>query len=354
MPYKDLVKRQEYYENNKERIIKIQKERYEKNKEKINEITKKRVEDRKQNARDSITSGEIINQHKWDMWCNQIKRSASSKHPYSEDFTNDAMFEMMCQGCFYCGDIATGIDRIDSTLSHTPENCVGSCKGCNYSKGSADSATFIRKAYYRARKRYYDDDTNIWFVHKNKPTWSGYKIHAEKKEVPFDLSKKDFDVLIKGDCAYCHRSPETWFGIDRMIPTLGYVLENVVSCCCDCNTDKFEGDVDTMIARNERIAVRVDIGELVIENSEKVILHRGKNKTSRKVCAYGDVYASKTGASRALLKSNRYIGICIENDTNIDDIFEITDEFYEEYNGSDLYITKNMFIAFDHFYTNIM
>ena len=353
MPYKDLVKRQEYYENNKEIIAKIQKERYEKNKEKINEITKKRVEGRKQNAHDSITSGEIINQHKWDMWCNQIKRSArQNKHPYSEDFSNDIMFDMMLQGCFYCGDIATAIDRVDSTLGHTPENCVGSCQGCNNSKGSADSATFIRKAYYRARKRYYDDDDDVWFVHKNKPTWSGYKTRAKKKEVPFTLSKEDFGVLIKGECVYCHRSPDTWFGIDRRIPALGYVIENVVSCCCDCNTDKFEDDVMTMNKRNERIADRVDAGELIITECEKVILHRGNNNTSMEVCVYGNVYSSKTGASRVILKSNRYIGICIDNDINIDEIFEITGEFYEQYKDSDLYITKDMFSAFEHFYVN--
>jgi hypothetical protein len=105
-----------------------------------------------------------------------------------------------------------------------------------------------------------------------------YKERAKKKKVPFDLSKEDFDVLTKGECAYCHRSPDTWFGIDRVVPILGYVLGNVISCCCDCNTDKFEDDVDTMSARNERIVFRVDAGELVIDDCEKVILHRALTK----------------------------------------------------------------------------
>ena len=202
------------------------------------------------------------------MLCNAIKRSAKyNKHPYSNDFTNDVMFDMMCKGCLYCGDIATTIDRIDSKLDHTLDNCVGCCLGCNISKGDSDPATFVKKAYYRVRGEYYDDDIDIWFVRKNKPRVCDYKTPAKGKGVPFDLSNKDVDKLSKGDCVYCHRSPSTWFGIDRTVPSLGYVLGNVESCCWDCNKDKSTNDVDIMKVRNERIADRVDC--------EKVILRKG-------------------------------------------------------------------------------
>jgi hypothetical protein len=49
-----------------------------------------------------------------------------------------------------------------------------------------------------------------------------------------------------------------------------------MSCCWDCNLDKLEDDVESMMKRNERIAVRVDAGELVIKEYEKVILRTGK------------------------------------------------------------------------------
>ena len=269
-------KAKEYYEKNKEQINDKKKEYNERNKVKNNERDAKYREDRRKHAYDSITSGSIIDQHKWDLWCNLI-RGSYTKYPYSDDFTNGNMFEMMVQGCFYCGDIATSIDRIDSTLDHTPGNCVGSCNGCNYSKGAADPSTFIRKAYYRAREKYYDDDADIWYVYKQKPRLDNYKIRAKKQSVPFDLTKEDWERLVKGDCEYCKRSPITWFGVDRVIPTKGYVLTNVVSCCYDCNIDKLDNDIDTMIARNERIITHVVSGKLCIDDRVKVILHTDRS-----------------------------------------------------------------------------
>jgi 5-methylcytosine-specific restriction endonuclease McrA len=331
MAYKDPAKQKDY-----------DAKRYEKNKEKRKESKAKSREVRKQHAHDSITSGEIIDRNIWNVWCNII-RSGVKKHLYSDDFTNEMMFDMMSKGCFYCGDIATGIDRIDSILGHTPNNCVGCCKGCNKSKGAADPSTFIRKAYYRARGEYYDDDTNIWYVHKTKPTVYGYERNAKKKGVTFELTKQDFDVLIRSDCKYCQRSPITWFGVDRVIPSLGYVINNVVSCCFDCNNDKLEDDIDTMSERNERIAVRIDNGELVIDNREKVTLHIGTQSSSKKVCVRGKVYESQRTASTALGMKNGYVSECIRYKRYVDDIFEISDEFYEEYKDSELYITKKMY-----------
>ena len=291
MPYKDPAKQkayyEEYYKKNKEYQKEQQKEYYEQNREKYEQTRKvskeqkkeydiKRYEDRKQNAIDSITSGEIIDIKNWNMWCNEIKRTAKrNKHSYSNDFTNDVMFDMMKQECFYCGDTATTIDRLDSKLGHILDNCVGCCLGCNKSKGAADLSTFVRKAYYRARDNYYDTDIDIWYVHKHKPPITDYKRRAKKKGVPFELTKDEWEKLVVGKCAYCHRSPTTWFGVDRIVPSRGYVSDNVESCCFDCNNDKSEDDVMTMIARNERIAKRIDAGKLLIIECEKVILHKG-------------------------------------------------------------------------------
>ena len=307
------ISRKHYHENK------------EQNKEKKKERNAKCLETRKQHAINSITSGEITDQYQWDKWCDGIKRRAT-KYPYSDDFTNDIMFEMMLKGCFYCGDIATTIDRIDSKLEHTIENCVGCCHGCNISKGAADPNTFIRKAYYRAREKYYDGDIDIWFTNKKKPTTGAYGYAAKKKGVSFELTKEDFDILINGNCEYCKRSPTTWFGVDRVIPSLGYVLGNVVSCCYDCNLDKSEDDVETMITRNERIVVRLLADELVIDSKEKVTLHNGTQTSSKKVCVRGQVYDNMSVASRALGMNDAYIRNCIRRGTLPCDFLLINDD----------------------------
>ena len=289
----------------------------------------KRAQDLKKHAIDSIISGEIIDQYEWDIWCNEIKRGANKKNKtYSENFTNEIMFTMMVIGCFYCGDIATTIDRIDSNIGHTTENCIGCCEGCNYSKGAADSATFIRKAYYRARGKYVDDITNVWFENKQKPNFWTYKHHAKKRGISFELTNEVWNMMIKRSCEYCKRTPVTWVGIDRIIPEYGYVLDNVVSCCYDCNLDKHVADVDATMKRNERIANRVDTGVVVINVCPKVILHNGSRKTSRKVCAYGKIYASKIEASIALGKADNYVCVCIKLGRHSRDIFEIDDDSY--------------------------
>ena len=297
----------------------------EKNKEYKRNYNTTYKENLNQYAIDSIISGKILDRNKWNVFCDKIK-SKSKKHPYSEELTNDIIFEMMLKGCFYCGDIATGIDRIDSKLNHTSENCVASCWGCNCSKGASDSATFIRKAYYRARGEYIDDIDDIWFVLKNKPSLWQYKKNSENKGVPFDLSKEYFDILTKSDCMYCNRSPSTWFGIDRVIPSRGYVIGNVVSCCYDCNLDKLEDDVDIIILRNRQIAYRVDVGELTIEDCERVVIHQGSHPSSKKVCAYGKVYESMAEASVALGKSSTYVSLCIRYGRHSNDIFMIDDD----------------------------
>ena len=305
--------------------------------------------DLKQFAVDSITYGEIKDLKKWNMWCSRLKSSAKqNKYPYPVEFTNDIIFDMMKLGCFYCQDIATEIDRIDSNLGHIPENCVGCCHGCNISKGVSDSSTFIRKAYFRARREYVDDVNNIWFVNDKKPSLWDYKNSARRVNVLFDLTVGEFEKLIRDDCKYCRRTPDKWFGIDRVIPSLGYVLDNVVTCCWDCNVDKLDGDVASMIARNDRIASRVTAGELVIKEYEKVILHKRGNKTSKKVCAYGTVYKSKSEASRSLGKNYTYVRICIRRCQFIDDIFEVNDDFYEYCQQNNIVnITKKMYILFN-------
>ena len=332
MSYKDPSKRKEYRE---------------KYREKNNEWTAKYREELKQHVLDSIASGEIIDQHKWDVWCVKLKRGAK-KHPFSADFTNDTIFKMLIKRCFYCGDISTTIDRIDSNLDHTPGNCVASCYGCNVSKSDADSSTFIRKAYYRTRGKYVDDNTNIWFVYKQKPAMWHYKRSAEKKEVRFELSNEEFDKLVNGDCEYCHRSPTTWFGIDRVKPEKGYVNGNVVSCCWDCNLDKHTADVDTMIERNELIATRVDTCDLIIDIGSKNILHEGRRELAKRTCAYGQIYQTRRDASRALGKSDNYVCKCIRDGRYFDDIFEVSKDFYDFVIENKLdNITKKMYILFD-------
>jgi hypothetical protein len=77
-----------------------------------------------------------------------------------------------------------------------------------------------------------------------------YKKGAEKRNIVFELTKKQFLELTQGICFYCGKSPESiiigkrangayiYNGIDRIDSSKGYTVENVVSCCGRCNKAK--------------------------------------------------------------------------------------------------------------------
>lgn len=52
------------------------------------------------------------------------------------------------QVCHYCGEsnwTKLGVDRKDSSLPHTPENCVPCCKACNEKKHTTPYNDFMRR-----------------------------------------------------------------------------------------------------------------------------------------------------------------------------------------------------------------
>jgi hypothetical protein len=45
--------------------------------------------------------------------------------------------KLSSKNCYYCGvEGLNGIDRLDSSIGYTKENCVPCCKHCNYAKGN--------------------------------------------------------------------------------------------------------------------------------------------------------------------------------------------------------------------------
>jgi hypothetical protein len=94
--------------------------------------------------------------------------------------------------------------------------------------------------------------------------YSRYRTQANIKKREFSLSRQEFIGLIEGDCRYCGTSPSTTKdfntglrsssyilekertktfvknGIDRINSSIGYRIDNVVSCCQQCNVAKLD------------------------------------------------------------------------------------------------------------------
>lgn len=79
--------------------------------------------------------------------------------------------------------------------------------------------------------------------------FNNYKQSAKKNDRAFDLSRELFEKLISSDCYYCglppsikrdsynNRDKESFYynGIDRKDNNQGYIIENSVPCCTECN-----------------------------------------------------------------------------------------------------------------------
>lgn len=77
--------------------------------------------------------------------------------------------------------------------------------------------------------------------------YSNYKIRAKNSGFKFELSVENFKKLTSQNCYYCGIEPKQildgpgrngiyiYNGIDRVDSSRGYELDNVVTCCKECN-----------------------------------------------------------------------------------------------------------------------
>jgi hypothetical protein len=82
--------------------------------------------------------------------------------------------------------------------------------------------------------------------------WSAYRYRAKTKGFEWQLTRAEFDMLIRQACYYCGQSPELsdgntvtvkgvrhhYSGLDRRCNEPMYSVWNVVPCCARCNMSK--------------------------------------------------------------------------------------------------------------------
>ena len=159
--------------------------------------------------------------------------------------------------CYYCGSIEergfNGIDRLDSTEPYIQSNCVSCCKMCNMMKGSSGPNVFVHRAEHILTNlkiiqgQSYPDD----FLNFSGCPYSAYKDRAEKKELPFDISKETFSHYTDLPCYLCGKEVSDTHsnGIDRLDNSKGYTLDNIRSCCGICNYMKKSYEYDEVIKK---------------------------------------------------------------------------------------------------------
>jgi len=84
--------------------------------------------------------------------------------------------------------------------------------------------------------------------------YSNYKRNAEYKNLDFNVSFEEYSIIVTKECHYCGVVQEKGFnGIDRKDQSVGYIVDNCVSCCKMCNYMKGSTCEEVFIKRAEHI-----------------------------------------------------------------------------------------------------
>lgn len=205
--------------------------------------------------------------------------------------TDQQVRKLFSSNCFYCNsepkttraprsnfknriikseEIITynGIDRLNNSLGYTEDNVVACCQLCNWQKSNHTKEDFLK---FISNIVSWDkntiNNTSSVVLNKNeivsvKKIIRSYKNHAKDRNLCFDLSDTFFISLIFNNCYYCgpNNIKKTkngislpCNGIDRINNQVGYIVENVVTCCSNCNRIKYDLNIDDFYKHVENI-----------------------------------------------------------------------------------------------------
>lgn len=98
-----------------------------------------------------------------------------------------------------------------------------------------------------------------------------YIYSAMKRSIPWHLTPKEFEQIVKQPCTYCQAEPReykarlkrgkgrqvsaTMNGIDRIDSNKGYTLDNCIACCTTCNRMKLDLPIADFIKQCTKISV---------------------------------------------------------------------------------------------------
>ena len=151
--------------------------------------------------------------------------------------------KLVKEPCYYCDVIQergfNGIDRLDSNVGYTMDNCVSCCKTCNYMKCSLSVDVFLKRLEHiltynnKIKGRYFPEEYSSY----SAASYNEYKRRADNKSLLFEITNDEYVELLANNCYLCGRDGGDEFtnGIDRIDNNLGYIMTNVKSCCGSCN-----------------------------------------------------------------------------------------------------------------------
>ena len=169
------------------------------------------------------------------------KYSASLKQLMFEISQEDFIL-LVKSPCNYCGIIQekgfNGIDRLNSSVGYVKNNCVSCCAMCNYMKGCLNKDIFIQRTEHIATYNKFVEGKLFPNVFQDyMPVYSSYITSSKNKNLAFKINHCVFTIITNRPCYMCGKqtTKDHQNGLDRIDSSIGYLENNVYSCCGNCN-----------------------------------------------------------------------------------------------------------------------
>lgn len=155
----------------------------------------------------------------------------------------EEFIELVKKPCYYCGEIQekgfNGIDKKDCSKGYVKDNITSCCSTCNFMKGTLTDDIFIKRVEHILTNQGYIKGRLYpeCFADHIKVFFADYNRRATKKNLEFNIINKDFIMLTKNNCYICGKKYDINHtnGIDRINNNNGYTLDNIKTCCGECN-----------------------------------------------------------------------------------------------------------------------
>jgi len=86
-----------------------------------------------------------------------------------------------------------------------------------------------------------------------KVRYKTYQLNSRKREMKFDITFEQFMTFWNNECSYCG-DKINGIGLDRADNNIGYVIDNIASCCYYCNRMKWTMPKNDFINHCKKIA----------------------------------------------------------------------------------------------------